>query len=640
MGGIVSFIVFRREEPLVKVMFGGVFGLFMLMWLPALFSFIFGFTILTQLLAAAVCAAGGTVCYIKLLKPQNSEKTQQQGRKNNKSIKQKQTAAEWFLNNKWFFITVLPIFILCIFLLHTHILRVSDTGGLNVGQSTYGDLQIHAGFITSVSEQTKFPPAYNILGGSTALGYPFLCDTVSSTFFTLGSSLRFSYILPMALAFAVVISAVFLFFRDLFGSDKKAAFCSWLFLIGGGFGFVYFFDLSNYNPGKITDMMTAFYHTPTNHLDYNLRWVNIIADMFIPQRATLFGYSILIPCLFLLSRAVFTGENKKYFIPLGIMAGGLPIIHTHSFLALGCISAVLLLYVLYKTVKDKDKNMSTLKFFLLFGIIAVVLALPQLIAFTFQQTSTASGFLRIHFNWINEMDNYFWFYIKNFGLIYILAVPAFLYANTKQKLLCAGGLFLWTLSEIIEFQPNNYDNNKLIFIAFFFLCGISGNFIIGVTKTLKDAKVKGTMFVFAIVFVVCNTSGVMTLAREVKSDYQAYSADEAEAGAFIRENTDPHGLFLTADNHNNTAAALGGRNIVCGSATFLYYHGLDYTSRKALAVELLQSPTLESLRENKIAYVYISGYERALEGGVNESFFENSLNKIFSNASVSIYKVD
>jgi hypothetical protein len=47
-------------------------------------------------------------------------------------------------------------------------------------------------------------------------------------------------------------------------------------------------------------------------------------------------------------------------------------------------------------------------------LIVLALALPQLIFFTFRGSGS---FLKFTFNWANESDNYFWFYIKNFGLI-------------------------------------------------------------------------------------------------------------------------------------------------------------------------------------------------------------------------------
>ena len=71
----------------------------------------------------------------------------------------------------------------------------------------------------------------------------------------------------------------------------------------------------------------------------NIRWVNVLVDMMLPQRATLFGWAVLFPALYLLCRAVYQGQRRCFFL-VGLMAGALPMIHTHSFLALGLVCGV------------------------------------------------------------------------------------------------------------------------------------------------------------------------------------------------------------------------------------------------------------------------------------------------------------
>ena len=68
-----------------------------------------------------------------------------------------------------------------------------------------------------------------------------------------------------------------------------------------------------------------------------------------------------------------------------------------------------------------------------------------------------------------------------------------------------------------------------------------------------------------------------------KYGYELFSADEVAAAEYIKENTAPDALFLTDDNHDNAVAVLTGRNIVCGSSSYLYFHGLDYTYQQQTA---------------------------------------------------------
>ena len=68
--------------------------------------------------------------------------------------------------------------------------------------------------------------------------------------------------------------------------------------------------------------------------------VNVLVDMMLPQRATLFGWAVLFPALYLLCRAVYQGQRRCFFL-VGLMAGALPMIHTHSFLALGLVLSLI-----------------------------------------------------------------------------------------------------------------------------------------------------------------------------------------------------------------------------------------------------------------------------------------------------------
>ena len=181
-------------------------------------------------------------------------------------------------------------------------------------------------------------------------------------------------------------------------------------------------------------------------------------------------FAILLCAVWLLYKAQWNGE-KRYFIFAAVFAGALPLIHTHSFLAMGLISAAWLLMELYFGIADKalkrwtgavaltafvavmcilqllnNKGLLSSKFFFAFGVIgigicvlagvwlmiryinkygykellsgwgvylAIVLlfALPQLVGWTFGQVEQG-GFLRGHFNWGNLGDFYPWFYIK------------------------------------------------------------------------------------------------------------------------------------------------------------------------------------------------------------------------------------
>ena len=117
-----------------------------------------------------------------------------------------------------------------------------------------------------------------------------------------------------------------------------------------------------------------------------------------------------------------------------------------------------------------------------------------------------------------------------------------------------------------------------------------------------------------------------------------FSADEAAAGAYIDTETAQDAVFLTGDQHNCVPSALAGRDLVCGSPTFLYYHGLNYSVQHADRREMLEHPAenAELFEDYNVSYVYISNYERA-DFAVDEAWFAANGTLVFESGSVRIY---
>lgn len=334
IGMTFVFLQFRREKPLSKLLLGSVVGSLLLTWLPIPFAFFCGFTPLAHMLAmaAALAIPAAAAWLYRLRQP--------------------------FLDSLHGFLASLKVhlpfgMLLILFLafwcylLHTHTILSGSDNAMYTGQSTYGDMNMHLGFITSLAKQGHFPPDYSIMPG-VKLSYPFLSDSISASLYVLGASLRLAYILPMIFAMGQIVTAAYLFANTIMRSRDRASGSSGKFLVlllffcNGGLGFSYFLDWSKEGGYRFSDIFTGFYTTPTNLTGHNIRWVNVVADMFLPQRATLFGYAVLLPALWLLYRAVF--QNRREYYPLaGMLVAALPMIHTHSFLIAGVVSAAWLL---------------------------------------------------------------------------------------------------------------------------------------------------------------------------------------------------------------------------------------------------------------------------------------------------------
>ena len=593
-----SFYCFPEKRTAVRLWLGSVIGTLLSMWAPIPFAFFRGFGI-TAHIAAAIF---GAALHALWLAPRRKAGLCHEEAKIDRPLP--------FL--------LVPFMILAVFLVCSHTLQNTD-GALYTGQCTYGDMAMHLSFITSIAGQQTFPPEYNLLPG-TPVSYPFLCDSVSSSLYLLGTPLRWAYMIPMFFAFAQVFCGVWFLGREFCRRKYAPVLAFLLFFLNGGLGMIYFLN----GEYSLHDLFTAFYKTPTNLTEKGMRWVNVIADMLLPQRATLFGWAALFAVLYLLYRAVFRGDARLY-LPAGILGGLLPMVHTHSYFALGLMAAC---WLIYSAVRDRLSR-EWLLGWLRFGLPAVLLALPQLFLWTFPSVGGNEHFVRVVIDWVNNgKEPWLWFWVKNVGLVFVLTPVAFFGVSREQRAAFSGAIFIFILCELLVFQPNEYDNNKLLYVAYAFGCYVCADALAGWLGKIRSPAAQGVLL--ALTLFISSNAAVFTLGREAASGfpqygYELFSRDEVAAAEYIIDNTEVDAVFLTRDNHDNTVATLTGRNIVCGSSSYLYFHGLNYQDKQRLAEQMLTNPEVfEANRENEgLDYVYIGYHERALAGVITDYLTEN-----------------
>ena len=616
--------VFRRQDRLVRVWLGLCAGLMMMMWLPTLLAFFLRFTVTAQWGALALS-------WLIALAAQLSAR--------GKSRQARLTdMPPWLLPA-----LAVPLTALGGILLYTHTLREIN-GALWVGQSTYGDLCLHLGIATSL-RNAAYPPDYSLLPG-TLLGYPFLADSMVTTLLLFGAKLAPAFIVTGALMVALAASGFVLLAWRITASAPATVLATLLMFVNGGLGFAYAMDRIGRDSAAWNDIFTGFYKTPTNQPDLNLRWVNVICDMMVPQRTLLCGWMAVIPALYLLSDALRSRRVRDFAI-LGVWAGALPMIHTHSFLALGLVSAGAMAHTVFSA--EEGDRLRTLGRFAVYGLIAVLLAAPQLLTWSVPQT-VRGGSLRLRFNWVNNMgdgrliDNYVWFWVKNVGLIWLLMLPAAMFddgrgaegSNALRRALGLGALCVYVVAELIQFQPNEYDNNKLFYVAYMVMMPAMGLYLLEVFRRLRGLR--GRTLIAAAFMGAALFSGALSIAREVVSSYMLFSASEARAAAYIEENTPADAVFLTGSQHNNAVAALTGRDIVCGTGSYLYFHGIDYSLQQFDEARMLEHPAESDalFRQYGITHAYISSHERAAFQ-VDEAWFRDNCDLAFSDGDVAVY---
>ena len=595
-GCVIVERLFAGRGRQTRLWLGLTLGCGMLMWFPSLLAFALNFTMAAQWVGVglALILAG-----ISMIAPRRARP----------ALPEKDGGEEPPLALTLG--AVIPLALLMAYMQYTHTLRPED-GALWTGQSTYGDMNLHLGIATGLVNQA-YPPDYTILPG-TRLGYPFLVDAASASLYMTGMGLRWAFIVPGVLMCSLVFWGFLMLAWEMTESWRAALLSCALMFLNGGFGFAYLFDLAGKDPSRLVEAFTGFYKAPANLVDENIRWVNVLVDMLLPQRTLMAGWLAVIPALWLLMRCV-KERKPALFAVLGVWAGAMPMIHTHSFLALGLISAgVMVLSLVWAKPEHRG---ALLRGFLCYGFIAVALAAPQLFTWTFPQilAGVSGGSFRLRFNWVNFqngglMDEYFWFWIKNVGLVYIIMIPAAMAGTKRQKMLALGALLVYAAAELFQFQKNEYDNNKLFYVAFMAMLPIASRYLVALYDRLKGLP--GRRLIAALFIAVSVCSGVISVARECVSNYQLYGPGETAAAAWIKENAPEHAVFLTGTQHNNPVSSLAGGRLICGTGSFLYYHGVDYGRQLNDQRAMLEEPAqnLALFRKYGVDYVYVSGSER------------------------------
>ena len=662
LGVLAVRFLLPKHKPLNRIWLGLSLGVLEEMWLPALCAFVFGFTALAHAVAAGLLLILTFVCWL---------------------VRDRRDPAPWDEKEKEQLKKILPVIIpltiLSAYLQYTHVMRVDAAGNWHVGQSTYGDLPMHLSFITGLVGK-QFPADYPFYPGA-QLSYPFLTDSLSSTFCLLGCSLQAAVTIPGTLMMALCYMGVLVLAREMTAGGKAVILAALLFFLNGGLGFLYDFDLAGGSweaqPGasmfeqigqtavgwfrtvaeRIRDILTGYYKTPTNQPDpNNLRWSNVICDLMVPQRTLLGGWCTVIPCFYLLD-AVFRpkkrdpGNGMRGLVMLGIWAGALPLVHTHSFLALVLASFGCMVYDMIHGDPDammiRRSRWSILWPYLVYAGIAAMLAVPQLIFFTFRQAFQGEGghtFLQLQFNWVNNRggqgmrDLYIWFYVKNIGIPFLALVAALFDKTPRNRRLFAMALPIILAAEFIRFQPNEYDNNKLFYLAWLLCCMIIADWCGSVWKRMHGLRSRYVIAVIAAV--VTFLSAGLTIWRECVSDYIAYSSASVEAGEYARDYTEKDAVFLTGTQHLNPVLSIGGKTIVCGPDLWLYWHGFDTQERQAELKLFYEDPEdhADIPKKYDAGYIYVSSYELT-SYDVDLEALDRNYQKVFENGEATIWKV-
>ena len=468
--------------------------------------------------------------------------------------------------------------------------------------------------------------------------YPFVSNMLSGFLFNLGFSLIDSFLFPSFFFSLAVVFALFWLYKTLFQSRKIALLATTIFLLNGGIGFYYFVQDIASSPKPLTTFLNPP-HEYTRYDQKGIKWISVIDSMIIPQRAFGLGFPVGLLALGLIYQASFKKHSKQTnkklvntkMVQAGLLLGLLPIIHTHSFLALfvilGCWSSGDILLIWLKEQKSKKLKELLFKKILHWASLAAitaVLAIPLISLFLLQNVE---NFITWYPGWlaIDFKENWFVFWFKNWTIVPLLAGAGWLLLlQSKKRVIRNFGILflpffiLFTVANLWLFQPYAWDNTKLLIWSSVGFSGLSAWLLnkgwIHATSLIPHKKII-LKSLLVICFCFVTASGVIDtyyISRHDLHSHVMFSKEEVDLASWARKNTPPDSRWLTGEQHNHWLFVLTGRQTLMAYRGWLWTHGYDYKPVEAAVSKMFMHPegNANLFKQYDVDYIVIGPNEK------------------------------
>ncbi len=506
--------------------------------------------------------------------------------------------------------------------------------------SIWGDWAAHFTMGSAMAYRDLFLSSSPFLIGA-PFSYPFVANMISATLIRLGVPFFSAFIVPSFIACILFVVALFAFYKTLFKKESIAIIASLIFLWNGGIGFVeYFSDII----GSETPFETMI--TPPReytHLSkgYVIEWISVIYSMVIPQRAFTHGFPIALLSLILVHRVYFSDRKAGWFTRLkkwitrdksipkhlltpaivaGVLIGLMPILHSHSFLALGIVMPI---WTIGSIIQKKQLGMSwkeTLTPAVIIGTVSGLIALP--IYLTFLNQNVSHNFFQWFPGWYSKAEDisFIQFWLNNWTITPLVALLGLIIKlrDAKNSAERTGTITIFLpffvmllLVNLILFQPFIWDNTKILTWASLGISGLAGYAVVYLWN-YKNKYVG--MLVASCIFFVLTAAGAIDAWRVIRFELHGvgmYSANDMMLVDWAKNNTSPDSVWLTGDHHNHWLYTLTGRQSLLTFRGWLWTHGYDYEEVERDAGSLYKNPNQPDLWEKySLDYITVSNNSR------------------------------
>ena len=516
---------------------------------------------------------------------------------------------------------------------------VYTDGGVLAGYvNIWGDWAAHLAYAGSFAYGHNFPPEFPIDPGH-HLGYPFMIDFFAADLVPLGASLTEALTATTAMLGLALPAVLYLAAHRFVGSRVAAAIAVFVFLLSGGLGFVYLLsDVQRFGAGALQHLQREY----TLDRVVDLQWLNPVLAYLVPQRSTLFGFSLALIVLVVLWVAIRQNLSWRPFLFAGIVAAVMPIFHVHAY---GTVVALGAFWALFTTRSQ---------WLAYFGP-AFAIGIPILIWMWPPNNTSACGGpagLCVQIGWLSTGDlfrdgpvvdeaQWLWFWLWNTSLLLPLMLIAHIVLRQSPAAFpnWIAPIWLWfAIPNLVVLQPWIWDNTK-----FFVFWALFGSVLVGALLARMFRGGVLPAIAAAIAVVVLCLSGALDLARASDPTVSAFLFTDQgglKVAAWVRDNTPSDSLFVAADEHNSPISTLGGRRVLVGYPGWLWTYGLaDYAQKETDDYSILSGDpsALTLVKKYGIDYVLIGPQE--IPHGASRAYWDEHGTRVYDDGEYTVYRV-
>lgn len=456
--------------------------------------------------------------------------------------------------------------------------------------------------------------------------YPFVPDAISGLLIRFGLNTVNSFVLPSILFTFMLLYACTKILYTQLKSVKQSYVGLTVFLLSGGLGFLWFLkDL------KLNGISAIIFppQTYTSIIESNVAWINLIWAQILPQRSFLMGF----PLALLVIIFTLTNQNKKLDTKLaikillyGIIAGLLPIIHFHSFLAL-----IIVLGTFGIT------NLRSYKFYTLLAIVSALVS--SIVWFVFYKQGITESPIRIYIGWMSKSleINFIYFWILNWGIFLPLALAGTFINKLYKSQIVISGYVIFIICNLVLFQSYDWDNSKILIYAYLFLSIPVVKFLAYLYK--KNILFKTTAVIFFTVLIFSGLLDTYRLYNKKELAHELYSKDQLYVAQQINSYIKSGDVVLTATNHNNLVSGFTKGQILMGYNGWMWSYGFDYLPVEQDIDNFFTNPSKDVVKKYKVKYILYGPSEREIAPS-SEYLLENQFSLVFKYKEYAFYKAD